>query len=142
MKIRLATKKELKKHLPNDPVRPHIKAEWRTAYGREVFVLENKGNIDAVMCVAYTDEVPKSEKDMNFPGLDVAVFYTVWSYQPGAGREIVNGVAERIKAQRPWVKRFVTLSPLTEMARKFHIKNGAKFIGKYEDCQNFEYEVC
>ena len=51
-------------------------------------------------------------------------------------------VAERIKKQRPWVRRFVTLSPLTEMARKFHIKNGAKFIGKHQDCQNFEYEVC
>ena len=43
MKIRQATKKELKKHLRNDPVRPHIKAEWRTSYGREVFVLDNNG---------------------------------------------------------------------------------------------------
>ena len=94
------------------------------------------------ICVAYMDEVPTSEKDMKWVGMKCAVFYTVWSYKPGAGREIVNGVAERIKAQRPWVKRFVTLSPLTEMARKFHIKNGAKFIGKHHDCQNFEYEVC
>ena len=139
--IRLATKQELE-HIAKDPVRPHLSKEWRTRSGREVYVLERDGEVAACICVAYMDEVPTSEKDMKWVGMECAVFYTVWSYKPGAGREIVNGVAERIKAQRPWVKRFVTLSPLTEMARKFHIKNGAKFIGKHHDCQNFEYEVC
>lgn len=139
--IRLATTQELE-HIEKDPVRPHISKEWRTRSGREVYVLERDKEISAVICVAYTDEVPTSENDMKWVGTNTAVFYTVWSYKPGAGREIVNGVAERIKAQRPWVKRFVTLSPLTEMARNFHIKNGAKFIGKHQDCQNFEYEVC
>ena len=139
--IRLATKQELE-HIAKDPVRPHLSKEWRTRSGREVYVLERDGEVAACLCVAYMDEVPTSENDMKWVGMKCAVFYTVWSYKPGAGREIVNGVAERIKAQRPWVKRFVTLSPLTEMARKFHIKNGAKFIGKHHDCQNFEYEVC
>ena len=139
--IRLATKQELE-HIEKDPVRPHISKEWRTGSGREVYVLERDGEVAACICVAYMDEVPTSEKDMKWVGIKCAVFYTVWSYKPGAGREIVNGVAERIKSQRPWVKRFVTLSPLTEMARKFHIENGAKFIGKHHDCQNFEYEVC
>jgi len=139
--IRLATTQELE-HIEKDPVRPHISKEWRTRSGREVYVLERDKEISAVICVAYTDEVPTSENDMKWVGTNTAVFYTVWSYKPGAGREIVNGVAERIKAQRPWVRRFVTLSPLTEMARNFHIKNGAKFIGKHQDCQNFEYEVC
>ena len=139
--IRLATTQELE-HIEKDPVRPHISKEWRTRSGREVYVLERDKEIAAVICVAYTDEVPTSENDMKWVGTNTAVFYTVWSYKPGAGREIVNGVAERIKAQRPWVRRFVTLSPLTEMARNFHIKNGAKFIGKHQDCQNFEYEVC
>ena len=139
--IRLATTQELE-HIEKDPARPHISKEWRTRSGREVYVLERDKEIAAVICVAYTDEVPTSENDMKWVGTNTAVFYTVWSYKPGAGREIVNGVAERIKAQRPWVRRFVTLSPLTEMARNFHIKNGAKFIGKHQDCQNFEYEVC
>ena len=136
--IRLATKKELE-HIEKDPVRPHISKEWRTRSGREVYVLERDGEVAACICVAYMDEIPTSENDMKWIGMKCAVFYTVWSYKPGAGREIVNGVAERIKSQRPWVKRFVTLSPLTEMARKFHIKNGAKFIGQHKDCQNFEY---
>ena len=141
MKIRIATRKELKKHLRNDPVRPHIKADWRTSYGREVFVLDNNGDIDAVLCVAYTDEVPKCEKDMSTPGLDVAVFYTVWSYDKGAGREIVFEVAKQIKDTSPNIKRFVTLSPLTEMAKNFHLRNGAKFLNRHMDCQNFEYEL-
>jgi len=138
--IRLATDEELK-HIDNDPVRPHISKEWRTRSGREVYVLERDGEIASCICVAYMDEVPTSEQDMEFPGTDCAVFYSVWSYQKGAGREIVNGVAERIKHQRPWIKRFVTLSPLTEMARRFHLNNGAKFVGKHVTCQNFEYDV-
>ena len=85
------------------------------------------------------NEVPTCEQDMKWVGINTAVFYTVWSYQKGAGREIVNGVAEKIKSQRSWIKRFVTLSPLTEMAERFHLKNGAKFLAKHEDCQNFEY---
>ena len=139
--IRLATVEELK-HIENDPVRPHLKTDWRTRSGREVYVLEREGEIAAVICVAFMDEVPQSEYDMRWPGMTHAIFYTVWSYQKGAGREIVNGVAERIKKERPWVNRFVTLSPLTEMARKFHLNNGARFIGKSDTCQNFEYDVC
>ena len=138
--IRLATKQELI-HIEKDPVRPHISKEWRTRSGREVYVLIRDEEIAAVICVAFMDEVPASENDMKWIGANTAVFYTVWSYKPGAGREIVNGVAELIKKQRPYVKRFVTLSPLTEMARKFHIKNGAKLIAKQHDCQNFEYFI-
>ena len=139
MKIRIATRKELKKHLRNDPVRPHIKADWRTSYGREVFVLDNNGDIDAVLCVAYTDEVPKCEKDMSTPGLDVAVFYTVWSYNKGAGREIIMQALDLVKSQKPMVERYVTLSPLTQTATRFHQRNGAINIGIHKDFQNFEY---
>jgi len=139
--IRLATNEELI-HINNDPVRPHISKEWRTKQGREVYVLLREQEIAAVICVAYTEEVPTNESDMEFAGKNCAIFYTVWSYRHGAGRDIVNGVAKLIKKQRPWVKRFVTLSPLTEMARRFHTRNGAKFIGKSDTCQNFEYDLC
>ena len=125
--------------MPNDPVRPHIKSDWRTSFGREVFVLDNKGEVDAVICVAYTDEIPKSERDLNFPGLDVAVMYTVWSYKKGAGREIVNQALTMLKATKPMVQRYVTLSPLTDVATRFHQQNGAFNIGVHKDCQNFEY---
>ena len=130
--------------IPDDPVRPHISAEWRTCSGREVYGLyadENWTDLRAVICVAYTDEVPTCERDMQWVGTDIAVFYTVWSYDRGAGRDIVFAVAEHIRKTNPDVKRWVTLSPLTEMAKNFHLKNGAKFITKHMDCQNFEYEL-
>jgi hypothetical protein len=127
--------------IKDDPVRPHIKAGWRVSPGREVYGLYNRDNVRAVICVAYTDEVPTCERDLGWVGTDVAVFYTVWSYDRGAGRDIVFAVADHIKKTNPYVKRYVTLSPLTEMAEKFHLRNGAKFINKHTDCQNFEYEV-
>lgn len=128
----------------DDPVRPHIDAKWRTKDGREVYGLYEEGSFEklrAVICVAYTDNVPTCEKDLQQAGTNIAVFYTVWSYDRGAGREIVFAVANYIKTHNQNIKRFVTLSPLTEMAEKFHLKNGAKFLKKYVDCQNFEYEL-
>ena len=128
--------------IEDDPVRPHISADWRTRSGREVYGLytdESFEQLRAVICVAYTDEVPTCEKDMQWVGTDIAVFYTVWSYDKGAGRDIVFAVAEHIRNTNPDVKRWVTLSPLTEMAKNFHLKNGAKFLQKHMDCQNFEY---
>ena len=134
----------VKEVLKDDPVRPHISAEWRTRSGREVYGLyadESFEDLRAVICVAYTDEVPTCERDMQWVGTDVAVFYTVWSYDKGAGRDIVFAVAEHIRNTNPDVKRWVTLSPLTDMARNFHLKNGAKFLARHMDCQNFEYTL-
>ena len=138
----LRTIKNGEEHLiANDPVRPHIPFEWRTSNGRTVYVLENEetGNIDAVICTAIMDEVPTCEEDMKYPGKNIAVFYTVWSYSKGAGRKIVFDAANEIKRTQPDVNRYVTLSPLTDMAKQFHLKNGAKFVAKHKDCQNFEY---
>ena len=39
------------------------------------------------------------------------------------------------------MNRLITLSPLTDMAYKFHSKNGAKLIRVNENTQNFEYQV-
>tara|TARA_B110000503_G_scaffold88117_1_gene133642 strand:- start:352 stop:789 length:438 start_codon:yes stop_codon:yes gene_type:complete len=130
--------------IKDDPVRPHITAPWRTQGNREVYGLyadESYETLRAVICVAYTDEVPTCENDMGWVGTDIAVFYTVWSYDKGAGRDIVFAVANHIKRTDPYVKRWVTLSPLTEMAKKFHLKNGAKFIHRHLNCQNFEYMI-
>ena len=35
----------------------------------------------------------------------------------------------------------ITLSPLTEMARTFHLRNGAEEIRVNEETQNFEYTI-
>ena len=109
--------------------------------GREVYALRENDEITAVICVAYMDEVPTCEQDMKWPGIDIAVFYTVWSYKKGAGRKIVLDTAKHIKKVHTNIKRFVTLSPLTEMAERFHLRNGATPISKTSYAQKFEYKI-
>jgi GNAT superfamily N-acetyltransferase len=70
---------------------------------------------------------------------NIAVAYTVWSRKRGAGREIINKLAEWAKKHH--CERLVTLSPLTPMATHFHITNGAKQIKVSEETQNFEYKL-
>ena len=127
--------------LKEDPVRPHISKADRLSDGRQVFVLEDSGKITAVICVAYTNAIPKDEFELAaynaFDG-SCAIFYTVWSYEKGAGREIIQEVSDHLM-KKGWIKRYVTLSPLTEMAEKFHLRNGAELIHRGKYCQNFEY---
>ncbi len=145
--------------LPDDPVRPHISADWRIMCGREVYALYEDQYAQyappleegkrAVICVGYTNTVPITEQQLDWMSSDswsaedttpdTAVFYTVWSYSKGAGREIILEAAKHIKETKG-VKRFVTLSPLTQMAERFHLRNGAVLLNKGELCQNFEYE--
>ena len=127
--------------LKEDPVRPHISKAERLSDGRQVFVLEKEDKILAVICVAYTNKIPRNEFELSaFNAFDgsCAIFYTVWSYEKGAGREIIERVSDHLM-RRGWIKRYVTLSPLTEMAEKFHLRNGAELIYRGETCQNFEY---
>jgi hypothetical protein len=131
-------------YVKDDPVRPHLPMAWRTRDGREVYILEDDevGVARAVLCVAYTNGVAITENDLNnTTDPDTAMFYTVWSYDKGAGREIIFSTAEVIQREKPYIKRYCTLSPLTEMAEKFHLRNGASFLQRGETCQNFEYEV-
>ena len=135
----------------DDPVRPNLSADFRINNGREVYALYEDQYAEqapvqfegprAVICVAYTKGVALTENDLdNFKDPDTAMFYTVWSYDRGAGRQIVNKVAAHIKETRDDIVRYMTLSPLTEMAERFHLRNGAKFFRKGTLCQNFEYE--
>ena len=126
----------------DDPVRPHISAEWRVSNGREVYGLyadESFEDLRAVICVAYTDKIPETESDMDSVGTKFAVFYTVWSYDRGAGRDSVFTVAKHVKDTKT-VDRYVTLSPQTEMARKFHLSNGATELSVNSETINYEYD--
>ena len=128
--------------IQQDPVRPHIPYDKRFGNGRNSVVLEKDDEVAAIVCTALCDQVPTTEDDMfEFanPHGRVLVAYTVWSYTKGAGREIINAL--RDSAIDEHCDRLVTLSPLTEMAERFHIRNGAKFLAKYDKCQNFEYEL-
>ena len=135
-----------------DPVRPELNNEFRTSYGRKIYGVKYKGEIYAVMCFAFTNQIPKSVKDLDKLSKDaflqsalrdqkvgkIAVAYTVWSKKKGGGKLIVKEVFKMIKKSNH-LNRLVTLSPLTEMATKFHLRNKAKLISVNEETQNFEY---
>ena len=57
----------------------------------------------------------------------------------GAGRQLVNELAQHIRDTNSEIVQWVTLSPLTEMAEQFHTKNGAKLLASYDVNQTFEY---
>lgn len=131
--------------LSDDPVRPLIPLTLRISNNKSAYVLFNNDTccVDAVICVAFTDKIITKEdqiyEDCKNP--NTAMFYTVWSYQPGAGRKIILAVRDLILDTKPDIKRFVTLSPQTEMARKFHLRNGAVELQINENTVNFEYKL-
>ena len=145
---------ELKECNPDeDPVRPELDNKFRTGFGRKIYGVEYQGEIHAVMCFAYTNEVPKSVDELEKLSTDaflqtamrdqtggqIAIAYTVWSKKKGGGKLIVKEVFKKIKKSNH-LNRLVTLSPLTEMATNFHERNGAKLIQVNENTQNFEYK--
>lgn len=126
----------------DDPVRPHLDSNFRTSEECETFVLTDNEKPLAVVCVAYTYEVATTEQELkSLSGNTVAMFYTVWSYSKGAGREIIQQVVQEIMLNKPSVKRFVTLSPKTDVAKKFHLKNGAISLQENEYTINYEYTL-
>ena len=137
-----------------DPVRPELDNKFRTGFGRKIYGVEYQGEIHAVMCFAYTNEIPKSVDELEKLSTDaflqsamrdqkggqIAIAYSVWSKKKGGGKLIVKEVFKKIKKSNH-LNRLVTLSPLTEMATNFHERNGAKLIQINETTQNFEYKV-
>ena len=137
-----------------DPIRPELDNNFRSSYGRKIFGVRYKGEIHAVMCFAYTNEIPKSVEELDKLSHDaflqstmrdqkvgqIAIAYTVWSKKKGGGKLIVKEVFKKIKKSNH-LNRLVTLSPLTEMAAKFHSRNGAKLLQINETTQNFEYLI-
>ena len=128
--------------LKEDPVRPSIPTEQRVGPNRDIFVLHNEQEVGAITCVSYQSQVPESEQDLFEVGLaTIAVFYTIWSYRPGAGRRLILDSVRQIQQDHPEIRRFVTLSPKTEMAERFHLRNGAKVYKVNKDTVNYEYDL-
>ena len=131
-----------------DPVRPELDVEWRTSYGRKIYGLKYQDEIEGIICIAYTNDVPSSVKELDLmsqnahlqKNADTAVAYTVWSRKRGAGKEIIGKVGDMMKNSIN-IKTLVTLSPLTPMATHFHIRNGAKQIAINSTTQNFKYDL-
>jgi hypothetical protein len=137
-----------------DPIRPELDNKFRTNYGRKIYGVKYQNEIHAVMCFAYTNEIPKSVDELDKFSQDaflqsamrdqnvgkIAIAYTVWSKKKGGGKLIVKEVFKKIKKSNH-LNRLVTLSPLTEMATNFHSRNSAKLLQVNDTTQNFEYKV-
>ena len=95
-----------------DPVRPELDLKFRTSYGRKIYGLKDEeGDIAAIMCFAFTHDVPKTVEDMDRLSYDafmqsthragvqgdIAIAYTVWAKKKGGGRAIVNEVYKMVK---------------------------------------------
>lgn len=126
--------------LKDDPVRPHIPADQRVNDRAQVYLWCDGELIRAAVCVMFCDHVPDSEEDMFNAVADksVAVAYTIWSYSSGAARDLIFAVRDLV---RDSVDQLVTLSPQTDMARGFHIRNGAEFYRANEETWNFRYSL-
>jgi len=141
-------------NVKEDPVRPELDIVFRRSYGRKIYGVQYKKKIYAIMCFGFTNDIPRNIKELDLMTRDaylrsaqrdqyignIAIAYTVWSKKKGGGKLIVNEVFKMIKKSNH-LSRLITLSPLTEMARKFHLSNGAIELRVNEKTQNFEYEI-
>jgi hypothetical protein len=141
-------------NVSEDPVRPELDVVFRRSYGRKIFGVKYKKEICAIMCFGFTDEVPKTVKELDLMTRDaylksaqrdqnigqIAIAYTIWSKKKGGGKLIVKEIFKMIKKSNH-LTRLITLSPLTEMARNFHLKNGAVELQVNKETQNFEYKI-
>ena len=92
--------------IKKDPVRPELDNEFRTSYGRKIYGVKYKNEIHAVMCFAFTNNIPKSVDELDLLSKDaflqsahrdqnvgkIAIAYTVWSKKKGGGKLIVKEV--------------------------------------------------
>jgi hypothetical protein len=111
---------------------------WRQQY--EIWAWMENDVRTATVCVAWLDAVPDSEAGMLImPRGFKAVAYTIWSAAPGAGKKLILALQEQIK-ENPLCEGMYTLSPTTEMARKFHINNGARVYRINDSTINYQYK--
>jgi len=126
-----------------DPVRPNVPHVDRIGANKDIFVFRDEDDkVKAITCVSYQSSIPTKESEL-FETTDdpsIAVFYTIWSYVPGAGRALIFDAVRHIKESKPEITRFITLSPKTEMAKRFHTKNGAGVYRENDETVNYEYE--
>lgn len=130
-------------YIKDDPVRPDIPVEWRVSKNRQIFTLvDEEKKPKAIVCVAFCDSIPKNVDELFIESSNPtnAIFYTIWSYDAGAGRQLIQQAQSYLKNTCNHIARYVTLSPPTEVAKKFHLKNGATIFRNNTETVNYEYK--
>ena len=129
--------------IKDDPVRPELPADFRVNSNSKIFVLRDDETQEplAVTCVKFLNQIPHNVDELAelTVNTNTAVFYTIWSYAAGAGRRLIEEAQQEIQKQQPEIDTYVTLSPKTEMARRFHLKNGAEVFRENSDTVNYLY---
>ena len=126
----------------DDPVRPHIPLSERINDNAKIFALIENEQVAAMVCARFCNGVAANEAELLVPITepDTIVFYTIWSYTSGAGARLINEGLDRVKSEFPNIKKFVTLSPQTKMAERFHLRNGATVFRVNTGSVNYEYQ--
>ena len=95
----------------DDPIRPQLSNQFRTSQGRKIFGLKYQGEIHAVMCFAYTNQIPKNVEELEKMSHDaylqstlrdqnigkIAIAYTVWSKKKEIEKKIIKKILKKIK---------------------------------------------
>ena len=127
--------------LRDDSVRPSISPKRRIEGGnRCVYAWVENKKICAIVCVTWEFMIPQTEKDLfqsYWEWRDKAVLYSVWSYKKGSGSKLVQALVKKIQKEAD--RRIITMSPKTDMARDFHLRNGAKVLQVNKTTVNYEY---
>ena len=133
---------DLETLIKDDPVRPEIPLTDRVNINSRMYVLKDGDKTEAVTCVKFLNSIPEAVEDMAgiVESATTAVFYTIWSYAAGAGRTLIQEAQKSIEAEFPGIDTYVTLSPKTEMARRFHLKNGAGIYRENPTTINYIYK--
>lgn len=128
--------------IKDDPVRPEIPVSDRVNANSRIYILKDGDQTQAITCVKFLNSIPTGVADLGVADQcqTCAVFYTIWSYTGGAGRRLIQQAQQAIAQEFPSVNTYVTLSPKTEMARQFHLRNGAGIYRENIDTINYIYK--
>jgi hypothetical protein len=152
--------------IDDDPVRAKLfkdnSARFEDPFHVYAEVNNETGEIAAVVCVIICKFVPQDEYQLKLIAMGkvtqieeklaereemygelgtVLCPYSIWSYQKGHGRKLINNLLEATPVMHPEVDAVITMSPHTHTAMKFHLSNGAGIFSSNEKTVNYEYEV-
>jgi len=76
----------------DDPIRPELSNEFRTSQGRKIFGLKYNGDIEGVVCTAFTTDIPATIKELELMSINeeegkIVIAYAVWSLKKSAGKK-------------------------------------------------------
>ena len=57
-------------NIQDDPIRPDLSNEFRTSNGRKMFGLKFNDEIEGVVCIAFTNEIPSTIKELELMSIE------------------------------------------------------------------------